>query len=100
MLLRHPSAADDAMQEIFLKLLRGGAGVRTADEPLRWLNRVADRACFDQLRKTKRAPVSIDEVELPPHPGIDAELRRAAIEVLDTLDDEDQAIAVMAFVDG
>jgi len=38
--------------------------------------------------------------ELPAHPGVEPEMRRAAIELLDALDDEDQRIAVMAFVDG
>jgi RNA polymerase sigma-70 factor (ECF subfamily) len=103
-LLRHPSLADDALQETFLKLLRAGAGVRTASEPLRWLYSVADRTCFDQLRKTKRTRVaaSLDDVGdvLPAHPGTEPELRRAAIELLTALDDEDQRIAVMAFVDG
>lgn len=104
MLLRQPGLADDALQETFLKLMRAGAGVRTAEEPLRWLYRVADRTCFDQLRKTKhtRATSSIDEMTdvLPPHPGAPPEIRRAAVELLAALDEEDQRIAVMAFIDG
>ncbi|HVH41384.1 MAG TPA: sigma-70 family RNA polymerase sigma factor [Labilithrix sp.] len=104
LLLRHSSLADDAFQEVFVKLMRAGSGVRAADEPLRWLYRVADRTCFDQLRKTKlaRRASSIDDasIELPCHPGTEPEMRRAAIELLDALDDEDQRIAVMAFVDG
>ncbi|MBN9160586.1 MAG: sigma-70 family RNA polymerase sigma factor [Myxococcales bacterium] len=103
-LLRNSSLADDAFQETFMKLMRAGAPLRTADEPLRWLYRVADRTCFDLLRKTKntRRSSSIDEMpeELPAHPGVEPEMRRAAIELLDALDDEDQRIAVMAFVDG
>lgn len=103
-LLRQPSLAEDALQEAFLKLMRAGGGVRTADEPLRWLYRVVDRTCFDQLRKTKytRSAASLDDVEhlLPPHPGNEPDVRRAAIELLDSFDEEDQSIAVMAFVDG
>jgi RNA polymerase sigma-70 factor (ECF subfamily) len=101
-LLRRPALADDAFQEVFLKLMRSGAGIRTADEPLRWLYRVTDRTCFDQLRKTKhsRRTESIDDVVLPPHPGVEADVRQAALELLDKLDEDDQQIAVMAFVDG
>jgi RNA polymerase sigma factor (sigma-70 family) len=103
-LLRQPSLADDALQEAFLKLMRSGAGVRTADEPLRWLYRVVDRTCFDQLRKTKRTrtAASLDDVAdaLPIHPGTELETRRAALQLLESLDAEDQSIAVMAFVDG
>ena len=103
MLLRDPAHVDDAFQETFLKLMRGGAPIRTAAEPLRWLYRVADRTCFDLLRRTKtRRAASIDDVldELPAHPGLEPELRRAAMELLDALDVEDQQIAVMAFLDG
>ena len=102
LLLRDPSLVDDAFQEMFLKLMRGGAGVRSADVPLRWLYRVADRTCFDQLRRTKhtRRTASLDDAILPFHPGTEPEVRRAAVELLDVLDDEDQRIAVMAFVDG
>lgn len=103
MLLRQPAHVDDALQEVFLKVMRAGAPIRTAAEPLRWLYRVADRACFDLLRKTKtRRADPIDDVldELPGHEGLEPELRRAAMELLDALDVEDQQIAVMAFLDG
>lgn len=104
MLLRGPAHVDDALQETFLKLMRAGAPIRTAEEPLRWLCRVADRTCFDLLRKTKHARRSdpIDDVldELPTHAGLEPELRRAAMELLDALGEEDQQIAVMAFLDG
>ncbi len=104
LLLRDATLADDATQETFIKVLRAGAALRTASEPLRYLYRVADRACFDQLRRGKRMRQAkdIDDVasELPCHPGIDPEARRAALDVLAALDDAHKQIAVMAFVDG
>ncbi|AKU98736.1 RNA polymerase sigma-54 factor RpoN [Labilithrix luteola] len=104
MFSRAPAQVDDALQETFLKLIRAGAPIRTAEEPLRWLYRVADRTCFDLLRKTKYARRSdpIDDVldELPANTGLEPELRRAAMELLDALGQEDQQIAVMAFIDG
>ncbi|MBX3216541.1 MAG: sigma-70 family RNA polymerase sigma factor [Labilithrix sp.] len=104
MLLRDPAHVDDAFQEMFLKLMRAGAPVRSAEEPLRWLYRVVDRTCFDLLRKTKHArrAAPIDDVldELPAHSGLEAEVRRAAMDLLDALGEEDQRIAVMAFLDG
>jgi RNA polymerase sigma-70 factor (ECF subfamily) len=103
-LLRSDALADDAMQETFLKLMRAGRGVKSAVEPLRWLYRVVDRTCFDQLRKVKRAgrdePLDDATLGLPVHPGTTPELRRAAVELLDALAEEEQAIAVMAFIDG
>ena len=103
MLLGNPSLTDDTLQEIYVKLLRAGAGVKTAERPLHWLYRVADRACFDQMRKGKiRNTTPIDELPdvLPAAPGTDPETHRAARELLAALDDEDRRIAVMAFVDG
>jgi RNA polymerase sigma-70 factor (ECF subfamily) len=104
LLLRDAALADDALQDVFLKVMRSGAGVLTADRPMHWLYRVADRACLDLLRRTKhtRRAKELDDVaiDLPSHPGTVPELRRAAIELLDVLDDEEQAIAVMAFIDG
>ena len=52
-ILRDAALADDALQEAFVKVMRGGAAIREADEPLRWLYRVVDRACFDALRDRK-----------------------------------------------
>jgi len=107
LLLKNRALADDAVQETFVNLLRRGQEARQAAEPLRFLYRVADRACFDQLRKARRkqpwakhlvASEALDEA--PGHPGVDPELRRTAIELLSSLDPESQAIAVMAFIDG
>ena len=108
-LLRDRALADDALQEVFLKLLRAGSGVREAEEPLRWIYRVADRTCFDHLRSRKRArrssPIEDHDGQGAQarellHPGTEPEMRWAAIELLSALDEEDQRIAVMAFVDG
>lgn len=104
LLLRDPALADDALQETFLKVMKNGGALRSVEQPLRWLYRVADNACFDQLRRTKHTRRAADleesEAELPRHPGADPELRRAAIELLGRLEDEERRIAVMAFVDG
>jgi RNA polymerase sigma-70 factor (ECF subfamily) len=104
LLLRSAALADDALQETFLKLIRNGGGVRSADHPLRWLYRVAERTCFDHLRNGKklRNVETLDDVanELPCCPGTTPELRRMAIDILEVLNEEHQRIAAMAFVDG
>jgi RNA polymerase sigma-70 factor (ECF subfamily) len=102
-LLRNAAHADDAMQEAFLKVMGAAAAWRSVEHPMRWLYRIVDNVCFDQLRRSKhtRHAVTLDDAgELPGHPGTAPELRRTAIELLAVLDDEEQRIAVMAFVDG
>lgn len=103
-LLRDDAAADDVLQEVFVKLMRAGAGVRDAEAPLRFLQKVADNACFDWMRKRRTArtePMDDGPAEdVPAPPGVDHEARSLALRVLARLDDAEQSLAVMAYVDG
>jgi RNA polymerase sigma-70 factor, ECF subfamily len=101
-ILRDPSLADDALQETFVKVMRGGAAVRHADEPLRWLYRVADRCCFDALRKRRRSVESPSEEEagVTAHPGVAIEMREAVLQLIGSLDEHEMQIALGLFVDG
>jgi RNA polymerase sigma factor (sigma-70 family) len=100
-ILRDPAAADDAMQQAFERLLRGGAAVKQADEPLRWLYRVVDRCCFDILRTRRRSIESPhDEDAATQHPSIDLEARDAVLKLLAILSEQEMQIAVLLFVDG
>jgi RNA polymerase sigma factor (sigma-70 family) len=101
-ILRDRAAAEDVLQQAFEKILRGGAAIRHADQPLRWLYRVVDRCCFDVLRRRRRTRESpIDE---PPgatcHPDVTIEARDAVLKLLATMSEEEMAIAVLLFVDG
>jgi RNA polymerase sigma-70 factor (ECF subfamily) len=104
LILRDDAAARDALQETFVKLLVHGASIRDADEPLRWLCRVADRCCFDALRKSRRlsfgSPDDARFDEVGAHPNVDPALRSAVLSLLGRLSQDDQRLAVMAFVDG
>ncbi len=104
LLLRESAAADDALQEAFMKVMAHGATLRTVDRPLRWLLRVAERCCFDQMRRNRRhlaLPLATDGEGVEPiHPGVDPVLRSAVLSLIARLDDDDQQIAIMAFVEG
>lgn len=100
---RDPALAEDALQEACINLLRSGAGLRDAKQPLAWLYRVVDRASLDQLRRGKRlrTAASFDDLDaLGPPPGVDPDLRLRVLELLGDLDAESAEIALMAFVDG
>ncbi|MBX3186998.1 MAG: sigma-70 family RNA polymerase sigma factor [Labilithrix sp.] len=103
MLLRDRAQAEDAVQELLAVLLRRGEGMRAAESPYKWLCRAADRACIDQLRRGRhvRNAMSIDDLDpIGAAPGADPEARCAALESLARLDDEQQMLAIMLFVDG
>jgi RNA polymerase sigma-70 factor, ECF subfamily len=103
LLLRDPAQADDAVQELIAILLRRGEGLRAAESPYRWLCRAADRTCIDLLRRGKHLRTAIDINDLDPvgvAPGIDPEARCAVVESLARLDEDQQSLAIMLFVDG
>jgi RNA polymerase sigma-70 factor (ECF subfamily) len=109
LLMRDHSHAEDALQELLAVLLRRGESFREAESPYRWLCRAADRTCLDLLRRGKRVREAlslssdgkIDSFDpIGPAPGVDPEARFAALQSLGQLDDDQQALAIMLFIDG
>ncbi len=103
-ILRDAAAADDALQEVFVRLMRYGDGLARATSPLRWLYRVADRVCFDMLGKSKRtrelAQRAAAEPAYPSAPGEDVAARDAVMQLLGGEDDRTRQIAVLHYLDG
>jgi RNA polymerase sigma-70 factor (ECF subfamily) len=100
-ILRDEHLADDALQEAFVKVMRGGGAIREADEPLRWLYRVVDHCCFDALRRRRRSvETPSDEEGVSRHPAVAIELRDAVLGLLGTFDEKQMEIALLLFVDG
>jgi RNA polymerase sigma-70 factor (ECF subfamily) len=106
LLMRDHAYGEDALQELLAVLLRRGESFREAESPYRWLCRAADRTCLDLLRRGKRlrdalSPDGLDALDpLGAAPGVDTEARLAALQSLGQLDEEQQALAIMLFVDG
>lgn len=99
--LRDKSLGEDAFQEAIIKLMRYGAELHNAESELRWLYRVADRCCFDLLKKSRRVGELVDPPEpSTPHPAIQMEVRDAALRFLYRLNEKERTITVLAFVDG
>jgi RNA polymerase sigma-70 factor, ECF subfamily len=67
-----PEAADDALQEAYLKAYRSFPGFRRRDTGSQtgWLFRIVYRCCIDELRRTRRhRSVSIEQTLELAHPG-------------------------------
>lgn len=100
-LLRSASAADDALQEAFINLIRYGGEYRNAEAKLPWLYRVCDRVCFAHLHRQKRYVVT-DGGEPPESsaPTVPHEARSEVLSLLYALPPRDRELAVMAYVEG
>lgn len=71
-LLGSASEADDALQEVFLRVMRYGREGPKEQSTLAWLYRIADHHCFDVLAKKKRRNT---ELSANPEPGAAKEAR-------------------------
>jgi RNA polymerase sigma-70 factor (ECF subfamily) len=98
-ILRDEHAAEDATQTVFMKLWRYGEAFRLAASPLGWLYRVADRCCFDELKRRSpwcddRALDSLASARLAADPVEDRDLVRR---LLGRFDVRVQRIAVLRY---
>lgn len=106
--LRDEAAAQDAVQEVFVRALRGIDGFRHDSDPRTWLCRIADHLCVDWVRRQRRSPVSLlgwtEDVDAPEQcASADLSQRqeslRAARRVMASLDPFSQRLAVLYFLD-
>jgi RNA polymerase sigma-70 factor (ECF subfamily) len=102
--------AQDALQEVFVRALRGADGFRGDANPRTWLCRIADHLCLDLLRRERRNPVrvmsSLQGMAEDGNEELDATLRRDDGEALlivrrlmDALDAPTRRLAVLHFMD-
>jgi len=53
-ILRDPSAAEDATQEVFIRALKGLEGFAHRSEPSTWLYQITTNHCLNRLRDARR----------------------------------------------
>lgn len=101
LVLRNDALADDALQNAFIKLIRHGASFREAEAKVRWLYRLCDRVCFDIIKKHKSNQTKDERAKhLPLPPQADPVRLQEALTLLNTLDEKERRLALMAFLDG
>ena len=101
-LLGNAAAADDALQEVFVRVLKYGD--KTPDRPLAWLKRIADRCCFDLMRAERRQGevqhVLLNNAQLlEPWPAHDPDKVRAVLQLLARTKPKLQRVAVLFYFD-
>jgi len=103
-ILRDRAAAEDAVQDVFVRLWRYGDAFREAESKVLWLYRVADRCCFDRLtRRGARLEINIADASLA---LIDDACQSKSVEdrevvmcFLDRFDDRVKQVAVLHYLD-
>lgn len=98
-LLSDETAAEDVLQEAFVNLMRYGGGFRTADKKLPYLLQVCNRACYAELDRRRRQPLSVAAPPETISPGAGGDERSAVTGILGLLSPKDRDLAVMVWVE-
>lgn len=107
-ILGNEAEADDATQEVFLKVLASLDAFRGESQPSTWLYRITTNLCLNRIRDNKRHKGRLEELtvsrqasldsERPAAPGPEGRLALAAL--LQRLPAELAEVAVYYHVDG
>ena len=78
-ILKNGEAADDAFQEVFVRVIRGAKSFETDRKFSSWAFRIANNICMDILRKNSRAATESEpDVPAPdPAPGPEERLEKS-----------------------
>lgn len=108
-LLADETAAEDAMQEVFVRVVRGYEAFRREASPVTWLYRITTNYCLNRLRdsarQTQRAGGPASETALatlpssPPFTETLPELRLTISHIVAHVSEELWEIAVYCYVD-
>lgn len=100
-LLRDEQAAEDATQEVFLRLVASGEGVLGHPEPLAWLYRVTTNLCLNRLRDEGRRTKLIARKAPANDPrDTNVEVRVDVAKVLGSIPSDLREIAICYHADG
>lgn len=103
-ILRNDADAQDAMQEVFLKLHRFSESFRGDSSPSTFLYKVTTTTCLNRIRSRRRRPEDPVE-EMPPLLSTDSVLDTLALrelldQLLETSDPKTRECLVYHYVDG
>ena len=99
-LLGERAAAEDAMQETFMRVYRHLDRAPHGDDAIRWIYRIATNYCLNQLRNQRRRTVSVAALPAQAQGAIDLGDRDLARHVVARAPSDQGAIAWLYHVDG
>jgi RNA polymerase sigma-70 factor (ECF subfamily) len=99
-LLRDNEAARDVTQEVFIRCLGHRSQLRSGQELLGWLYRVATNLCLNFMRDQKSLRANHEQFALAQPGWCEKPSCHETLELLAGLDERTQAIAIYVYVDG
>src|SRR5262245_2111700 len=103
-LLRDPAEAEDATQEVFVRVFRSLERFTYGESALPWIYQIATRHCLHHLRDGSRRGASVARLAAPDASTSDLggalADRQAAARLLAHFDDRTALIALHSLVDG
>ena len=97
----NPADAEDALQSVFLRVLKNGGRLDSAPVPEAYFRRAAANAALDLLRRrVSRSEVQVDETAAPASREDPVFLKERLRRALATLDPEDAILFLLRFVEG
>ena len=101
-LLGDPALAQDATQEVFVRLIRHGGRLEPREGYLPWIYRVATNHCLNLLRDEARlVTLDLDSLAVTADLSLVSYAQRdLTVRLLRRFDDTTAAVAVLALVDG
>ena len=100
-ILGDETAARDAMQEVFVRVLQSGDAFRKEASPMTWLYRITTNFCLNTIRDGGRRAQLLREQAPPPAEAAppSSETRAQVAQILGRVPEELREIAVYYFVD-
>lgn len=105
-LLGNRHDAQDAAQEVFLKVYSNLSRLQTGRDPMPWIYQVAVNYCRDRLRRRGRPAVALDDAPLratesdPEEQASAGQRKRLLVEGLATLGERERAALVLRELEG
>jgi RNA polymerase sigma-70 factor (ECF subfamily) len=102
--LRDDGEAEDVMHDVFERAIVYKHSLAKAESGLLWLYRVAERCCFDRLKKRRRqTPVAPEVISQVAHGALSqsaVEAREVIAALLGRFEPKVQQVALLYYIDG
>lgn len=99
-LLGRDADAWDAVQEVFVQLLRAGPKFRGEARPMTWVWRITTNVCLNQLRARKVREAHLEVVDEGTNTMAATDARQLLKKWMGELDERELAVATLLYLDG